>query len=150
MKAVLLVITSKACPACTNFKKRQLLEIEKEYKNNDKVRVEKLDYPDFNVETEYRPYVRFFPTLMLVPESVWKTNKFTAIVKHGDENPPKIDYSIASIKKWVEETLKQKIFQGNGEKITGNLIKSLEDGRYVVPTYGTYKRFKPTPPDEEE
>ena len=152
MKPVLLIVTSKSCGACTNFKKRQLPELEKELKTDDRITIETLDYPDFNVSAELKPYIKFFPSIMLIPGNLWNTKKLKGIVKHGDEDMSKlkIDYSVNSIKKWIDETLKNEMFQSSlPERLNGPLTRPLEDGRYVVPTYGTFKKFKSMPPDED-
>jgi len=113
------------------------------------------------VSNNYHPelrngFVRFFPTFILFPGNLWNNHKskLKGVIKHGDEQQPRIDYSKNSISSWIDETLKTPLFIENStvenNKPMGFLSKSLENGKYVVPTIGTYTRFKNTRLDDSE
>ena len=117
-KPILLIVMSEKCGACQGFKKKMLPDLEKEFRNDGRVRLEVLDFPDFGIPTklegkEYHPelkngFVEFFPSMFLVPANIWnnKDTKLKLVPKHKGPNP-KIDYSKASVSSWVDETLKK-------------------------------------------
>jgi len=168
MKPVLVIVLSKSCPACINFKKNTLSKMEKELNNDSKFKTVILEYPDFNVTVSSLPgqppihpelkngFIRFFPTLILFPGNLWSNHKskLKGVIKHGDEpmDKPKIDYSKNSIVNWIDTTLKNDPLFKQTEPIpdTAPLIKKLDNGNYIVPTYGTYTKFKNATIDENE
>jgi hypothetical protein len=151
-KPILLFVFAKNCSGCINFKKRVLPELEKELSSDSRLTYQIIEFNDMQVtpNEKHHPdlkngFVRFFPTLMLVPSNLWNNHKskLKAVVKHGDEDPPKVDYSKVGILAWVNETItKNPLFTGNSEKSFGPLSKSLPDGKHVVPTYGQFRNSK--------
>ena len=159
-KPVLLLVMSKQCGACAHFKRKILPELEKELKNDSRINFIILDFPEMMVPVtgSHHPelkngFVRFFPTFILFPGNLWNNHKskLKGVIKHGDELQPRVDYSKNSILTWINETLKNPIFiDYNNEKNMGAFAKSIDNGRFIVPTIGTYNRFKNTRLDETE
>ena len=151
-KPILLFLMSKTCSACVNFKRKVLPELEKELSNDSRLTYQIIEFNDMQVtpNEKHHPelkngFVRFFPTLMLVPSNLWNNHKskLKAVVKHGDEERPNVDYSKAGILAWVNETItKNPLFTNSSEKNFGPLSKSLPDGKHYVPTYGQFKNSK--------
>ena len=151
-KPVLVLVLSKTCGACANFKRKTLPDLENEFAGNNSINFVVLDFPDMSVTSSnpsvgnYHPelrngYVRFFPTVALFPGNLWNDHKskLKGVVKHGDENPPQIDYSKTSIVEWVNDTVK------NNSLFSNSNYKPMKP--YVVPTYG---QFHSTKIDETE
>jgi thiol-disulfide isomerase/thioredoxin len=165
-KPVLVLVMSQQCPACSNFKKKMLPELEKEFKNDSRIRFVLLDFPKMEIPIskdgkDYHPelrngFVEFFPTFLLFPGNLWnnKDSKLKGVAKHVLSKNPKPDYSKASIVNWIDETIrKDPLFTNNSNVILADNTKpmapkQLEDGKYLVPTYGTYNRFKASRIDE--
>jgi len=121
----------------------------KALQNDGSVRIRSIiidDMRDFTLGNEYHPQlqskVHFFPTFILFPGNLWNNHKtkLKGIIKHGDEPQPKIDYSKNSVLSWINDSLKNSLF--SSEKYSSD--------KYVVPTLGTYNRFKNTRLDENE
>lgn len=116
-KPVLIFIFSDVCGASMNFKKEKIYELEKELMNDTRLTFDILDFPTLKIPNlmstmSYHPelknnFIRFFPTFMLVPGNIWNNHKskLKAVVKHGNEEEPKIDYSVKGILSWIDETL---------------------------------------------
>lgn len=157
-KPVLVLVMSQQCPACQNFKKKMLPELEKEFKNDNRFRFVVLDFPKMEIPInkdgkEYHPelrngFVEFFPTFLLFPGNLWnnKDSKLKGVAKHVLSKNPKPDYSKASILGWIDETIKRDPLFTGTPIVTDNVRpmapKQLEDGKFLVPTYGTYNRFR--------
>lgn len=150
-KPIVLLVMAKTCSACVNFKRKLLPELEKELSADSRITYQIVEFDDMQIPNtgKHHPelkngFVRFFPTLMIVPANLWNNHKskLKAVVKHGDEERPNVDYSKASILSWINDTItKNPLFQ-SGEKNFGPLSKSLEDGRHVIPTYGQFRNSK--------
>ena len=114
-KPIVIFVFSQQCGACINFKRKALPELEKELKDR-RIDYEVVEYETMNIQN--RPvsgnphpdikygYIRFFPTILLVPSDIWRNHKtkLRTVVKHGDEENPKVDYSKAGILSWIEDT----------------------------------------------
>jgi len=151
---------SSSCGACINLKKKILPDLEKDLKNDPRFRYLSLEFSEKAIGgkevdgKEFHPelkngFVEYFPTFLLFPGNLWnnKNSKLKGVPKHDLKKNPQIDYSKASILSWIENTLKRDpLFNGGNTEVIENL-KPLEDGKYVVPTYGTYNRFKGTKTD---
>ena len=151
-KPVLVFVFSSQCGACINFKRQMLPELEKELANDSRFTYTILDFPTMQIPNsmpnmKFHPelkngFVKFFPTLMLVPGNIWNNtkSKLKAVVKHGDQEIPKVDYSKNGILSWINETItKNSMFTSN---TNSNPLPKSEDGRYVVPTYGQFRHSK--------
>jgi thiol-disulfide isomerase/thioredoxin len=165
-KPVLVLAMSEKCGACLQFKRKMLPELEKELNDDPRIKFVVLDFPEMLIPqnlpgVNYHPelrngFVRFFPTFILFPGNLWNNHKskLKGEIKHGDEAKPRPDYSKPSIFSWIDETLKTPLFSNDTQiekiKTKGTLSKSLNNGKYVVPTVGTYNRFKNTRLDESE
>jgi len=143
-KPILLFIVSSSCGACVNFKRRNLPELERELEKDSRLTYQIVEFEDMrfqkpinvNPHPDLRGFVRFFPTLMIVPSNLWNNHKskLKAIVKHGDEENPNPDYSKNSILSWINETLKNPLFS-TSEKLS-------ENSTYIIPTYGQFRHSK--------
>ena len=146
-KPVLVLILSKMCGACGNFKRKMLPELEQEFASNSNINLVILDFPEMGISPSnpsvgnYHPqlsngYVKFFPTIALFPANLWNDHKskLKGVVKHGDEETPKIDYSKTSIINWVNDTIRQNSLFNN--------YKNVKTDKYVVPTYGQFHSSK--------
>lgn len=155
MKPVLVFIFSKSCGACVNFKRKVLPDLESELAGDNRFNLVILDFPEMQIASsnhavgtyhpELRNYVKFFPTIAIFPGNLWNDHriKLKGIAKHGDENPPRVDYSKLSILNWINQSLQNEMFAtvpSSGPKSSNN---------YVVPTYGQIK-FKSARIDETE
>lgn len=164
-KPVLVLAMSEKCGACVQFKRKMLPELEKELNNDSRIKFVVLDFPEMMIPQTtqgltYHPelrngFVRFFPTFILFPGNLWNNHnsKLKGVIKHGDEPNPRPDYSKPSISSWIDETLKTPGFseiQVEKIKPSGPLTRSLNNGKFVVPTVGTYNRFKNTRLDDSE
>ncbi len=149
-KPIVLLFFSKTCGACVNFKRKLLPELEKEMSADSRITYQIIEFNDMQIPNDgkYHPelkngFIRFFPTLMIVPANLWNNHKskLKAVVKHGDEERPNVDYSKASILSWINDTItKNPLFQV--EKNFGPLSRSTDDGRHVIPTYGQFRNSK--------
>jgi thiol-disulfide isomerase/thioredoxin len=169
-KPVLVLVMSQVCGACQNFKKKMLPDLEKELRNDPRIRFISLEFAEMGISKDgkdkdgkdYHPdlkngFVEFFPTLLLFPGNLWnnKESKLKGVPKHDMKKNPQIDYSKNSILNWVENTIKSDPLFSSSDKFmlteNGKPInsypKQLENGRYIVPTYGN--RFKPTRVEDE-
>lgn len=153
-KSVLVLVMSHMCGACQNFKRKMLPDLERELKNDNRFRFIILDFPEMAIPfdkegKEYHPelrngFVEFFPTFLLFPGNLWnnKESKLKGIAKHELKKNPNVDYSKSSILSWIDETLrKNPLFLKRNSLIEG---RQNEKNQYIVPTYGTYNRFKST------
>ena len=156
-KPVLVLVMSQLCGACHNFKKKMLPELERELKGDNRFRFLVLDLPEMGVprsgkainENEFHPdlkngFVEFFPTLLLFPGNLWnnKDSKLKGVPKHDLKKNPEVDYSKNSILSWIDKTIR------NNSMFSGNNTNSKKTENYIVPTYGTYNRFKGTKIDD--
>lgn len=147
-KPVLVLVMSQMCGACHNFKKKMLPELERDLNPDNRFRFLVLDLPEMGVPrtgkdingNEFHPdlkngFIEFFPTLLLFPGNLWnnKDSKLKGVAKHDLKENPKVDYSKASIFSWIDETIRNDPLFSNNQKKPEN---------YIVPTYGTYNRFK--------
>ena len=154
-KPVLVLVMSQKCGACHNFKAKMLPELEKDLKNDNRFRFLVLDLPDMGVPktgrdiagNEFHPdlkngFVQFFPTFLLFPGNLWndKNSRLKGVPKHDMEKNPKVDYSRASILSWIDSTIET-------DPLFSNSFPKTNKKEYVVPTYGTYNRFKGTKTD---
>lgn len=150
MKPVLVFVFSQKCGACINFKRKVLPELEAALVTNPNINIVVLEFPEMAIPNqdpdvgEYHPdlkngFVRFFPTIALFPGDIWKDHKgkLKGVIKHGDEDVPKVDYSKNGILKWIDDTLRNHHFFSN----------TVKTKKYVVPTYG---QFYSTKIDETE
>lgn len=166
--SVLVLLLSEGCPACIQFKKNILPTIKKELENDSRFRFIILEFPTMAVpapkSNEYHPelrnFVGWFPTLLLFPSNLWNNSKskLRGLSKHGDEKNPiemveKADWSKTSIFSWINETLKKPLFSNviliDNSKNLGGMAK-VENGKYSVPTYGTYTKFTKSRPEESQ
>jgi len=144
-KPVLVLVLSKTCGACANFKRKILPELEQEFGSSSNVNLVILDFPEMAIPSfnpsvgNYHPglrngFVHFFPSVALFPSNLWNDHKSSlkGVVKHGDEENPKIDYSKPGIVNWVNDTIKRNPLFDN--------YKSHEN--YIVPTYGQFHSSK--------
>jgi len=142
-KPVIVLILSERCGACINFKRKILPELKEELENDSKIKTVILDFPEMAIPSinnkvgVYHPelrngFVRFFPTIALFPGNLWNYHdtKLKGVVKHGDEENPRVDYSKSSILKWIKETIKD------------NDLFEIGNESYIVPTYGQFKNSK--------
>lgn len=140
-KPILLFVVSSSCGACVNFKRKVLPDLEKELEKDSRLSYQIAEFEDMrfqkpinvNPHPELKHFVRFFPTLMVVPANLWNNHKskLKAVVKHGEEENPNVDYSKNGILSWVNETLKNPLFS--------NVEKS---ETYIIPTYGQFRHSK--------
>ena len=162
-KPVLVLVMSEACGACQNFKRKILSDLEKDLRNDSRVRFVVLEFPTMAIPQnkdgrEYHPelrngFVEFFPTFLLFPGNLWnnKDSKLKGVAKHSLKKNSQVDYSKSSILSWIDETLrKDSLFFSSNIVLTEN-GKPLysKEGYYTVPTYGTYNRFRPTKTDDD-
>ena len=103
-----------------------------------------LDFPDMavtpanpsvgNYHPDLKNFVRFFPTVALFPGNLWNDHKakLRGVVKHGDEENPRVDYSKTSIFSWIEDTIK------NNDLFS----KAVFGKNIIVPTYGQFRSSK--------
>lgn len=169
-KPVLVLVMSQMCGACQNFKRKGLPALERDLKNDSRFRFIVLDFPEMAIPVnkdgkEYHPelrngFVEFFPTFLLFPGHLWnnKDSKLKGVAKHDLRKNPNVDYSKASIISWIEETINQDplfnssnimlINNNNYNNNHNNHNNHRETEKYVVPTYGTYNRFKSTKIDD--
>jgi len=145
-KPVLVFILSERCGACLNFKRKMLPELQDELAKNNMINFVILDFPDMSIPASnpsvgnYHPelkngFVRFFPTIALFPGNIWNDHKsrLKGVVKHGDEEVPRVDYSKASVFNWIEDTIKNNSLFVNGNNFSKKMI---------IPTYGQFKSSK--------
>lgn len=148
-KPVVVIVLSERCGACMNFKRKNLPELKAALEKDSRINTVILDFPEmaipkFNNDVGvYHPdlrtgIVRFFPTIALFPGNLWNSHetKLKGVIKHGDEEMPKVDYSKSAVLKWINETINN-----------NPLFEKFENKSYVVPTYG---QFKSTKIDETE
>jgi len=168
-KPVLVLVMASTCGACQNFKRNSLDLLEKQLANNEKVEFLKYEFPDMlippndsNMKFEFHPqlrlFARWFPTFILFPDTLWfnKGSNLEGIIKNEEEvtNRKMPDYNIPSIMSWIDETIKEPIFNKDTRKIllteNGNsLMKQSKDGKMILPTYGTYTKFINQTEEEE-
>ena len=169
-KPVLVFVMSEKCGACQNFKKKMLPDLQRELGNSSQFKFLVLDFPNMAIPAQvegmtYHPdlrngFIEFFPTLLLFPGNLWNNSqsKLKGVAKHDLKKNPQIDYSKSSINSWINTTLKNDpLFSNNDTEIQltengkplGKYAKSLDNGNYVVPTVGTYNRFKKTKIDDD-
>jgi len=156
-KPVLVLVMSRKCGACQNFKSKELPELEAELRKDDRFRFLTLEFPDMAVPTnitgkEFHPelrngFIEFFPTFLLFPGNLWNDPKsrLKGVAKHDLKKNPRVDYSKASIFAWIDDTLKRDpLFNSGGSNnfiITDSTINNRS-----IPTLGTYNRFRSTGP----
>jgi hypothetical protein len=150
-KPILLFVVSSVCGACVNFKRKMLPELEKELSNDPRLTYQIVEFEDMQFRKpinvtphpDLKGFVKFFPTIMLVPANLWndRSSKLKAVVKHGDEESPNIDYSKNSILSWINTSLKNPIFQNEVDR-SNQSSRSHENGRYTIPTYGQFRHSK--------
>ena len=159
-KPVVVLVMSQMCGACQQFKKKMLPELKKELENDPRVKFVILDFPEMGVPInkegkDYHPelrngFVKFFPTFLMFPGYLWnnKDSKLKGVAKHDLEKNPNVDYSKASILSWIDNTIKKDpLFTTNTIQTDNSkpmAPKQTDDGKYMVPTYGTYNRYKST------
>ena len=163
--ATLVLVMSDVCGACQQFKRTMLPALKADLENDSRFNFVIKEFPTMDIglpkngdfHPELRNFVRFFPTFILFPEHLWDNpkSKLKGIVKHGNEESPKIDYSKNSINNWVNESLKNPMFSGgvvvtNSKLNSGSNLKVSADGKYYAPTYGTHMRFRAANPDYED
>ena len=149
-KPVLVLVMSQKCGACQNFKRKMLPDLENILKNDPRIQFVLLDFPEMAIPLnkdgkEYHPelrngFVEFFPTFLLFPGNLWnnKDSKLKGVAKHDMKKNPQVDYSKSSILSWIDETIdKDPLFSSTST-----------EGNFIVPTYGTYNRFRATKVDE--
>jgi hypothetical protein len=156
--ATLVLVMSEQCGACQQFKARLLPTIQRDLENDHRFKFVILEFPTMRVNppknNEYHPdlrnFIKWFPTFIMFPSNLWENSrsKLTGVIKHGDEENPKIDYSRNSLFSWIDETLKKPGFSSNNilvvdnGKPLGSMSKHTVDGKHYVPTLGTYTKFR--------
>lgn len=148
-KPVLVLVMSEKCGACQNFKRKMLPDLERDLNKNNSFDFVVLDFPEMVINgndvknTYYHPelkngFVEFFPTFLLFPGDLWynRETKLKGVPKHNNTN---VDYSKSSIISWINDTVDRESMFSDRK---GN------SNSYVVPTYGTYNKFKSTKIDD--
>ena len=52
------------------------------------------------------------------------------------------DYSKSSILEWINKTIKNNAIFAKNSNISSNILtKSTDDGKYFIPTHGTYTKY---------
>lgn len=145
-KPVLVLVMSKMCGACQNFKAKMLPELEKELKKDPRFRFIILDFPNMAIPLdksgkEFHPnlrnFIEFFPTFLLFPGNLWDdpSSNLKGVAKHELKKNPNIDYSKSSLNSWIEDTLKRDpLFNDDS-----STFKTKND---MIPTVGTHNLFR--------
>lgn len=167
---VLLLVMSEACSACVNFKQNTLPKLEQELRKIKDVEFLKLEFPQMHVpptdqgmKFEFHPslykYVKFFPTFLMFPERLWfdKGSDLEGFMMNAEEfeNKGKIDLSLKGTLTWVNQVKYDDLFHRNSstrgrrnilvvdrDRPLSDLNKQTTDGKVLVPTYGTYTKFR--------
>jgi hypothetical protein len=155
-KPVLVVMTSEACGHCANFKRNVLPYLERDLREDGRVKLITIDLPQLTSKPsreEYHPelrnYLGWFPTMSLFTPDTWydRRSKLKGVLKdgkliqmHGTVKPvmgtPNISKN--SIMEWVDKTLKEHPYFGNNPSNPNHNNNDM----IIVPTHSSAK-FQP-------
>jgi len=132
-KPIFVIVTSDACAHCHIFRAKELDNVKNRLIKEGKVNIVEINSKTMtaNAGDDYHPnlskYIRWFPTFFLFTADSWNNKNIALVGKvlggefvdgpNGQELKPKpgVGRDVDGITKWVDDTLKNPIFQNNNQ-----------------------------------